>query len=78
MYVDLVAIAINVVMNLLLIPRYGAFGAALASLATGFGANLVGALFSDAIRTSLKLYARGLALPFALLRARPAPDFGKR
>ena len=77
MYVDLVAIAINVAMNLLLIPRYGAFGAALASLATGLGANVLVALFSDAIRTSLKLYARGLALPFSLLRARPAPDFGK-
>ena len=77
MYVDLVAIAINVAMNLLLIPRYGAFGAAVASLVTGFGANLVVALFSEPIRTSLKLYARGLALPFSLLRARPAPDFGK-
>ncbi len=77
MYVDLVAIAINVAMNLLLIPRYGAFGAALASLITGFSANLVVAMFSESIRTSLRLYARGLALPFFLLRARPAPGFGK-
>ena len=77
MYVDLAAIVINVAMNLLLIPHYGAYGAAIATLATGFGANLFVALFSDAIRTSLKLYARGLALPFALLRPRPAPDFGE-
>ena len=35
------------------------------------------ALFSDAIRTSLRLYARGLALPFAALLARPAPGFEK-
>ena len=77
MYVDLVAIVLNVAMNLLLIPRYGAYGAAIASLLTGLGANIVVAMFSDAIRTSLRLYARGLALPFVALLARPAPGFGK-
>ena len=82
MYVDLVAIALNVAMNLFLIPRYGAYGAAIASLLTGLGANLVVALFSDAIRTSLRLYARAGAAVRGLGRARrPAsasPDLPPR
>lgn len=77
MYVDIAAIVINIGLNLVLIPRYGAFGAALASLVTGFGANLVVAMFCDAIRTSIKLYVRGLALPFVALLARPSPGFEK-
>jgi PST family polysaccharide transporter len=72
MFVDVAGVLINVGANLLLIPRYGAYGAAMASLITGFGANLLVGLFSDAIRTSLGMYVRGLLLPFTLLRARAA------
>ena len=70
MYVDIAGVTLNVVFNLILIPRYGALGAAVASLITAAGANLVVALFSGVIRRSLAMYAAGLLLPLRQAHAR--------
>jgi PST family polysaccharide transporter len=61
MYVDVVGVVLNVSINLALIPRYGAMGAAIASLVTAAGANLLVSFVSEPIRASLLMYARGLA-----------------
>jgi len=65
---EIAACVINMVMNLLLIPRYGAAGAAMASLIAAAGASLVVAPFSGAVRQSLLMLVRGVRAPFRALR----------
>jgi PST family polysaccharide transporter len=70
LYVEVAGMLINVAANILLIPRYGAVGASLASLATAFGANLAVVGFSRPIRKSMVMYGRSLLLPVRLISAR--------
>jgi len=70
MYIDLVGLAINFACNLLFIPRWGAFGAALSSLVMVVGSNVLVAAMSPAVRLSLVMYARSIALPWRLIRHR--------
>lgn len=62
------ACAINVIANLLLIPLYGARGAAVAALAGAVGATMVLAPFSRPIRQSLVMLLRAAIMPLRLAR----------
>lgn len=64
------ACAINVIANLLLIPLYGARGAAIAALTGAAGATLVLAPFSRPIRESLVMLLRAAIMPLRLARER--------
>lgn len=70
MAVEAAACALNVLGNLLLIPRYGALGAAAASLLAVGGASLVVAPFSPAIRKSLMMFLAAATAPLRALRGR--------
>lgn len=66
LYVEIAGVMTNIAANFYLIPRYGAVGAATASLITAVGANLLAATISKPIRTSLVMYWRSLLLPLRL------------
>ncbi len=68
LYVDIAGMMINVIVNLYLIPQYGAIGASMASLVAAFGANFIAACFSRPIRKSMQMYGKSLLLPFRLSR----------
>ena len=69
LYVDMTGLALNIICNYFLIPRYGAIGASVASLVTSFTAHLVVAIFSKPIRLSIKMFFRSLTLPLRYLRS---------
>ncbi len=60
----------NVVLNLVFIPRYGAIGAAAASLITQFLKNFVFCFFVKPLRRSVVLLLRGMNPKFALEQLR--------
>jgi PST family polysaccharide transporter len=66
--VEIATCVLGVLANLLLIPRYGAAGAAMAALASAVGSTLVVAPFSVNIRRSLAMMANGVAAPLRFLR----------
>jgi polysaccharide transporter, PST family len=66
--VEAAACALNVVGNLLLIPRYGAVGAGIASLIAMTGATVIVAPFSSAIRQSLRMFLTAATAPVRVLR----------
>ena len=68
LYVDIAGLFLNIICNYLLIPRYGAIGASLASLFTVFTAHLAVATFSKPIRLSIKMYLKSLAFPVRYLK----------
>ncbi|MCM2265302.1 MAG: flippase [Desulfuromonadales bacterium] len=68
LYVEIAGVLFNVSANFWLIPRYGAVGAAMASLITAFAANLAAAIISRPIRISLVMYGRSLLLPIRFCR----------
>lgn len=70
MAVEGAACALNVLGNLLLIPRYGGIGAAAASLLALAGATLVIAPFSRPIRQSLIMFLAAATAPVRVLRGR--------
>jgi PST family polysaccharide transporter len=74
MVVDIIGLLLNVAANAALIPRFGALGAAVASLTAALGANALTAIFSMAIRDSLRMYAAGLLYPALALRRRWTKD----
>jgi PST family polysaccharide transporter len=65
--VELVTLVLNVVFNLILIPRFGALGAAGASMGALICANIAVAVFSNAIRRSLWMFGAALLAPFRLV-----------
>ncbi len=66
--VEIAGCGLNVLANLMLIPRYGAVGAATAALVGIVGATLVVAPFSNSIRRSLMMLMRGMIAPVRALR----------
>jgi O-antigen/teichoic acid export membrane protein len=66
--VEIAGCGLNVLANLVLIPRYGAAGAAMASLIGVVGATLLIAPFSDNVRRSLMMLLRAARAPFGALR----------
>ena len=69
--VDCTGCLLNVAANLILIPRFGALGAAVASLIAPVGATFLIAPFSKAIRESLLMYGMAVMAPGRIcLRAR--------
>lgn len=68
MHIEIAAVLLNVGANMLLIPAYGAVGAALASLTTAFGANFLVAVYSRPIRQSMKMYLVSLSLPLRFVK----------
>jgi len=71
-YVEVTAMVLNIGANFLLIPIYGAWGAALASLIMAIGANLLVSIYSRPIRHSLWMYWQSLILPLRWWKARCA------
>jgi O-antigen/teichoic acid export membrane protein len=69
MAVEVCGCALNVLANMLLIPRYGAVGAAIASLIGAGGATLIVAIFSHSIRQSLVMLLRGTIAPLRIMRS---------
>jgi len=69
MTLEICACAINVTANLLLIPSYGARGAAIAALTGAVGATLVVAPFSRPIRQSLGMLLRAVSAPLRLIQS---------
>ena len=69
LYFEMAGLFLNIVCNYLLIPRYGAIGASIASLITAFAAHLAVATFSEPIRLSIKMYLNSLALPVRYLKS---------
>lgn len=65
---ELLGCVVNVVANLLLIPRYGAVGAAFASLISAAAAATCIAPFSAYARRSLTMHAIAITAPVRLLR----------
>lgn len=68
MYVELAGVVLNISANVVLIPKYGAIGASIASLIGAFGANLLAATFSFPIRKSLRMYGQSLFKPVQQIR----------
>jgi O-antigen/teichoic acid export membrane protein len=66
--IDLLACVLNVACNLLLIPLYGAMGAALAALFAAVGSTLLLVPFVASVRRSGAMFLRALAAPVLLLR----------
>lgn len=66
MAIELSACLISVVMNLLLIPRYGAVGAAVSSLAGIAGGTLLVAPFSALVRRSIGMFVQAVLVPVRL------------
>lgn len=73
--IDVGVFAINIPLNLLLIPGYGGLGASMASLGAMAAAQVLACFFSPTIRTSLWMFAKALAAPLRLVtrnaRSRP-------
>ncbi|HUK56420.1 MAG TPA: flippase [Nitrospiria bacterium] len=68
MLFEIAAVLLNVGCNMILIPAYGAIGAASASLITAYGANLLVAVYSRPIRRSVKMYLVSLTLPMRFIK----------
>ncbi|HWA11824.1 MAG TPA: flippase [Burkholderiales bacterium] len=68
LYVEALALALNVIANFCLIPRLGAIGAAWSALFAVFAANGLVAVFSPSIRLSMVMYGRAAAAPMRYLR----------
>ena len=68
MAVEIVACVVNVLGNLVLIPRHGASGAAMASLLAAVGATLLVAPFSQPIRRSLAMFLVATQAPLRIVR----------
>ena len=66
--IEIVAFALNILTNFILIPRYGAIGAAGASLISIASAPLLLAPFSSRLRQSLRMFVISLLAPIRLLR----------
>lgn len=69
LYRTVVGAIINVILNFILIPHYGALGAAWATLASQAYANVLSNLFSKTTRPLFKLQIRAMAYPLLVLRA---------
>jgi PST family polysaccharide transporter len=69
LWVEITGLFANIALNFLLIPKFGAVGASIASLITAIGANLVVAVFSKPIRISMQMYGKSLMLPVRYLRS---------
>lgn len=69
LYRTVVGAIINVILNFILIPHYGALGAAWATLASQAYANVLSNLFSKTTRPLFKLQIRAVAYPLLALRA---------
>ncbi|MFZ2630253.1 MAG: flippase [Desulfosalsimonadaceae bacterium] len=67
LYSEIVATSLNVAANLILIPKYGAFGAVVASLFAATITNFIMALFSETIRFSLMMYFKSLISPVTFI-----------
>lgn len=68
MAVEIAGCVLNVLANLVLIPRFGTIGAAIASLMAATGANLIVAIFSRSIRHSLLMLAKTIMAPVRMAR----------
>jgi Na+-driven multidrug efflux pump len=68
LYVEALALTLNVIANFYLIPRLGAVGAAWSALIAVFAANGLVAVFSPSIRLSMVMYGRATAAPMRYLR----------
>lgn len=69
-FINLSGSLANVILNLILIPFWGIYGAAIASLATQFFANIVISYLIKAIQRSSKLMLKGLNPRFAIKEAK--------
>jgi O-antigen/teichoic acid export membrane protein len=69
LYRTVIGAIINVALNVILIPRYGAIGAALATLASQAYANLFANLMSGTTRPLFRLQIKSVLYPFVGLRA---------
>lgn len=69
LYRTVIGAIINVILNFVLIPHYGALGAAWATLASQAYANVLSNLFSKTTRPLFKLQIRAMAYPLLALRA---------
>jgi O-antigen/teichoic acid export membrane protein len=67
--VEAAACLLNVALNLVLIPRYGAVGAAAASLSSGAVASVLIAPFSPPIRESLRMFLTSATAPLRFKRS---------
>jgi PST family polysaccharide transporter len=67
--IDLLAVAINVMLNLAFIPRLGAVGAALAAVASGPTATVILLPFAPNVRRSAWMLIRTATAPARLMRA---------
>lgn len=67
-HIEVAAVLLNVGANMILIPIYGAVGAALASLITAFLANFIVSVYSRPIRQSMKMYLVSLLLPLRFVK----------
>lgn len=72
--INLFGALLNIGLNLLLIPRWGALGAAATSLLTQFGANFVMGFVIAPIRDNNRLLLRGMDPRFARTQARALLD----
>jgi PST family polysaccharide transporter len=69
LYRTVIGAIINVALNVILIPRYGAIGASLATLASQAYANLFANLMSGTTRPLFRLQIKSVLYPFVGLRA---------
>lgn len=66
--VEFAGCALSILLNLLLIPKYGAAGSAMAALGGALGSTVVVAPFSGTIRRSLAMLIGGFGAPIRVLR----------
>ena len=69
MSVEVLGCILNVLCNLLLIPRYGAVGAATAAVIAAAGSTLLLVPFVPSIRRSLRMFLSALLAPLRIVRA---------
>ena len=68
LWVELITLLVNGLLNFFWIPKLGAIGAAWAAFVSAIAGNILTATFSIPIRESLRMYVRSLILPFRLVK----------
>jgi len=69
MWVEVLGCILNILCNLMLIPRYGAVGAAAAAVIATAGSTLLLVPFVPSVRRSLQMFLSALMAPLRFLRA---------